>query len=622
MKYLKIILLATTASLSLTFNNCNADPGNINRYVELVYGEHSINALPSVKLDTISMFTMLENASDFVRCRALERVASHLDRATKKHINKKSKAQNHGENISLKEHQQHYVKYEFLQELNQQIESLRCNISGSRYLANTAIDAVWPKGSRKREINDLKQLIIKHIEFEIDEIFSNYKNTLKYFAAQHNVRHAGNVRVPHSAFNYLTKNPALSDKIRNIAHNIDEIASTQGLIVSLLNMAIDAAPDMIAQGIAQGGAMSATMIMSKEDMVKIKAKQAVLAAAQKTSSKNSKVVKKNAGALRDAAIATTKKHAKHVTSKDYADSQKAANANISYIKKGVSGYQDRRSYLINYPTQEACDYWKLSKAKCNQQQSDSNNNIVEADMLFAQGAIDTTGIEDAWYKSTGQQSEPWYSLYGSKLGNWLFNANNQQFIQTTKNHLLPDFATASQSNIFTEYVAPKRNYTIEQEVTIVDVSYPFFAGLMFNKGRHVSAVQIRTYQYRLFGLYGDNPKSGPEIKAVFAEDDTRKSNAEQSIPTLKKAVTLPVLATLNKELATTLKSDPLTFIFVVDNDQTMITLSLYQKVDGERKKLGSWTKAGLDSFLTLFHGVGFMSPGCISSWSLPKITIK
>ena len=45
---------------------------------------------------------------------------------------------------------------------------------------------------------------------------------------------------------------------------------------------------------------------------------------------------------------------------------------------------------------------------------------------------------------------------------------------------------AAQTTIFTEYITSEKEYTIEAEITLVDCTYPFFAGIVFNKARWVS----------------------------------------------------------------------------------------------------------------------------------------
>ncbi|MBT5345869.1 hypothetical protein HOK96_02390 [bacterium] len=606
----------------------HADTGNTNRYVDIVYGQDGLNESPAVIQRITRLANLLEGSSDYQLSKALTQVDCELAKQIDK-IQKKIKlAHNTKASVNYQEHQHLLLAKTLKSELAKRLYKYKKTWGQfTEKVLKTALDTITPNSDRNKQIKELTSLFLEHLTFEREHIFNDYKRTLQYMAGIENISTLGNVYTPDRLFLYLKLDATAWGKIRHMAKNITESVNPQGLLITwIIETAIDAAPEMIVQGVAQGAGMSATIQFSKEDMAKAKAAQAKLKKASDDSKANIKTQKSMATKLQKAAVKNAKSSV-NVSKSDYLAAQQASNQSIAYTARGISGHNDRRAFLVDYPTEQVCKELQWSDKKCAQNQSASAKTVMQADVQFEAAKMLTPGLSDSWYDILGN--------IGSITGHWIYDQGNKQFIQaamgrpfyqkpTKKNPKpAPQFASASLNNIFTEYVAPSRSYTISTDVTLVQATYPFFVGVQFNRGRHVSGAKARQYQYRLFGIYGDLKKDGsPELKIVFGSDDTRKSQTTQAVPTLQKAIERTPLATIDTAISKQIGTDPITLSFEIDTTWGQARLTLYQKLGEQKNKIGRWIEPGLDDFMSIFHGIGLMSPGCSSIWSVPNVSIK
>jgi hypothetical protein len=207
---------------------------------------------------------------------------------------------------------------------------------------------------------------------------------------------------------------------------------------------------------------------------------------------------------------------------------------------------------------------------------------------------------------------PWYNVFQNS---WLFDKTSMKFIQQS---IIPfgSVYEAAQNSIFTEYITGKKKYVIEAEISIIDVTYPFFAGIIFNKARWLSGSEERMQQYRLVGLYGSIDKT---IVLTFAQ--TNIQPATDGSPTIttplaqiSNAQTRPLLYKLSQEDIGELSKNPLTLILQIETSLLRVGIILFKKEGDQKKQLASTTIENLDPSqsrsLFWYHGIGCMSPGC------------
>ena len=97
----------------------------------------------------------------------------------------------------------------------------------------------------------------------------------------------------------------------------------------------------------------------------------------------------------------------------------------------------------------------------------------------------------------------WYNVFQINSSDWEYDPEHNSFWQNGLSIFDPTNPQgAQQDHIFTDYSSPKAQYEIEVECRLINATYPFFAGIMFNKARWISAVPERYLQSRMVGIYG------------------------------------------------------------------------------------------------------------------------
>jgi len=240
---------------------------------------------------------------------------------------------------------------------------------------------------------------------------------------------------------------------------------------------------------------------------------------------------------------------------------------------------------------------------------------------------------------TPNNGTTWYNIFGRSYPtqqDWEFDPDLQAFAQrgplgaqpsSVINNLSQQWlddqskvnsAVAEFNQIFTEYYTTQSSYTIKIQVTLINCSYPFFAGILFNKARWLSGSPDRMYSYRLVGLYGT--KSGKTPRIGFYGGQTISTNVGGlTIPTttlnaITTGTNLP-LYTLPSTVTSLVGKDPVTFIITLAVQESTVTAVLdLVNSDNSTKTLFSSPLAELDSqesqLLFWYHGIGFMAPGC------------
>lgn len=231
----------------------------------------------------------------------------------------------------------------------------------------------------------------------------------------------------------------------------------------------------------------------------------------------------------------------------------------------------------------------------------------------------------------------WFNIY--QYGDWEFDAQRNSFWQ---NGLIPfgtpfwqatettdksTISDPSQNSIFTEYISNDASYNIVVECTLINCTYPFFVGVMFNRARWISGDPERLWQYRLFGLYGHqttaNEPSTRSINLGFAQQIiTTEDKKEKIISPLEQIISsnkmLPYA--LPKADVDFLVKDSITFVFditinIVDKTPSEVVLN-FSKKNGPQ--LYRTTISNLNPYLAIFNGIGFMASGCQAEFKIIK----
>lgn len=222
----------------------------------------------------------------------------------------------------------------------------------------------------------------------------------------------------------------------------------------------------------------------------------------------------------------------------------------------------------------------------------------------------------------------WYNIY--QYGDWEFDAKHNSFWQNgliafgipfwqaTAKTDQSRISDPSQNSIFTEYISNAATYDIVIECTLINVQYPFFVGILFNRARWISADPERIWQYRLVGLYGtqfaDNKRL---INLCFAQQILANLNKQENIISPLQQITMSnkSLFTLPAIDAQTLLNDAITYRFEIKTSPTSVTITLK---NNKGVQLYSNTLVNLDSYLAIFNGIGFMAAGCQAEFKIIK----
>ncbi|HVW99778.1 MAG TPA: hypothetical protein VHA52_05020 [Candidatus Babeliaceae bacterium] len=270
------------------------------------------------------------------------------------------------------------------------------------------------------------------------------------------------------------------------------------------------------------------------------------------------------------------------------------------IQKNTNIVQDRLNQEIIYLNQSI----SLDRPRMNYLAPFSQR--VMYDRLFAVARMNNS------------DTNPWYNIY---QGSWLYNHQKNSF---TQHSIVPLQAqSAQQNNIFTEYIPSEIPYTIEVDITLVSVTYPFFAGLQFNQARWIAGSIERMQSFRALGIYGQREGGQNSIELRFGQSSITvaegKITSKSGLDNIINNNDPTVLFKLPVQIVESLGKDPLTFRLTVKNDMLAVTVTL-NKVADTVEQLFTQTVTSLDAqqskALFFYHGIGFFSPGCQASFNL------
>ncbi len=200
------------------------------------------------------------------------------------------------------------------------------------------------------------------------------------------------------------------------------------------------------------------------------------------------------------------------------------------------------------------------------------------------------------------------------VGNWEYDENSDSFWQMSNVAIAQK---AFNNSIFTEWISRAGSYEIACDITLYQVSYPFFAGIMFNKARWISGNESRLQKYRLFGLYAD---ANQNINVCFVEamqtaQATAQSGAVWSYPWDQIVAGSGILKTKNlKNLVQNVQKYPILMHIKIKNSATSIQYKFWLSTEEEPVNYASIKSK--NTSLYLYHGIGFMAPGTVSEFKL------
>ena len=266
----------------------------------------------------------------------------------------------------------------------------------------------------------------------------------------------------------------------------------------------------------------------------------------------------------------------------------------------------------------------LQAVSLNQPQSHYMSNGSLIDQFFTLGTMYTP------------DGHIWKNVF--PVGNWQYDETTDSFWQMTNQPLLtpetnstthvtaPTAHKAPNNAIFTEWISRKPSYEILCELTLYQVSYPFFVGVIFNKARWISGEMDRLQQYRLFGLYGDSNK---KIQACYGEQYMPSKPSKQiATPTTTPQPLYPLQQiisgvgaqpfTINQTVFANLQQQPVTFKIKIITSPETIKCKIWHATATEPQAFV--TIKSHDVNLYLYHGFGFMAPGAIAQFKIMKPT--
>lgn len=420
-------------------------------------------------------------------------------------------------------------------------------------------------------IKTTAQQIIEYIHLECEQIFTKPKEKYYFLAAQRG-------RKLPSLINFWT-NPH-GEKVLQTQHTTNDQVETQGIIMDM--------------GIMVGTQMGATLA---NDSVNTEEKQLEdsMTAAGKAIQANIKGFQSNAQSRQQKelqSVMTAFSTAEKQSQQNTKNAQETSQAEQLYLYKNISIQKPQTNYLFGQ---------------------------IDFDQLFSLGTMLTP---------TGAV---WKNPFA--VGDWEYDSETNSFWQ---NQISDVYATAkgadgsqtksdakaANNSIFTEYFTNKAQYNIAGEITIYKVSYPFVAGIMFNKARWISGDIDNLRKCRMLAIYGT---SSSDLGVYFAEQYTL-TDAQIKATKSTSPTQTPLQQILNKKVAKkvsisknafkNISFEPVTFKFSIETSPTAIAFKLWNATQAEPKT--SINISQLDLHLFIYNGIGFICPGAVAEFKLTQ----
>lgn len=267
-----------------------------------------------------------------------------------------------------------------------------------------------------------------------------------------------------------------------------------------------------------------------------------------------------------------------------------SNLELNYLYQNISIDQPQQNYIFNQ---------------------------IQFDQLFSLGTMLTP------------QGPLWKNPFS--VGDWEYESTSNSFWQyqsspisnqsTDSSGTVTTSSLQAENNaIYAEYFTTAPSYTIAGTISLQSVSFPFFAGIIFNKSRWISGDFEAIRKCRMIGIYG---KSNTDVGIYFAQqytmtdaqikanpnDDPIQTPLQQIINNkVNKQINLPATVFTN------LQNGPITFNYEITNSPTMVTFKLWT---GSNAPI-TITMNNLDPTIYMYHGIGFICPSAVAQFSLTQ----
>lgn len=227
----------------------------------------------------------------------------------------------------------------------------------------------------------------------------------------------------------------------------------------------------------------------------------------------------------------------------------------------------------------------------------------------------------------GTVPNAWRNIY--RTGNWQYLPANNTFCQLALAPITGNAVTAQANqvlgnSIFREYI-PIQSLMYKYSIgcTLYTYQYPFFIGLLFNKGRWISGVPDRQQQMRFAGLFG-----APNNKIYFVCEESKISSTQeikQGVPSTQspfyRILSNPNAYTLQKNLfspgtlpcSLTINATSYDVVHPTLANTFTATLTTNNVIPPVSCSI---THRNCSSNIGLFHDLGFVSAGCIGSFTI------
>ena len=280
----------------------------------------------------------------------------------------------------------------------------------------------------------------------------------------------------------------------------------------------------------------------------------------------------------------------------------------------ITSFSQAQTSIANETTQAQND----AQAEITYLSSMTSLDVPQSKLLMSTLTFDAAFEQANMFTPAGPT---WRNI--NFVGDWEFDPATKSFWQYNLIDSTKSGSTSAAANnyIFTEFLTNNSSYEIDCDITPYAVSYPFYAGILFNKARWISGDTSGLQKYRTIGIYG---ASKSDIGIYYAEQyyDTETDFFSSDATTVHRplsqifAGTAQKIGTVDVADFNTLSSTDLTYSFQITTSADTVVVTFGKK--GEATTTETITSKSPTSFV--YHGLGFISPGAAAQYALNKPT--
>ena len=420
----------------------------------------------------------------------------------------------------------------------------------------------------KNTLSQTSQMFVDYVEILNEKVFTKYETTLAFFVNQ-------KIKKLPSCMDFF-QNPDIRTTIKE---NSQILGSKKKAKTQFL--------EMIAMAALCAASNYSNMWISAADQkeaAKEAAKQTQMMHAETTFLKavyaRTKTLRKNIG--------NQLTEERNILSKKYGIMSERHNEESTYLHRSVNNSPSKKLYLVEGSIYAA----------------------TADDEIFSAAIMETPNNDYKWFN--------WH-----QHGDWEYCSETNSFFQNT---IETYTNTGTYNGIFvSDYIPTNGQYIIEAGINLIDVSYPFFAGIMFNKARFIPGNPERFDQFRILGLYGtqSDPKdpNTREITLQFAQQKIEIISGQERIHSpLEELGKLDTSKDYYYKFSSpdvqALDIHPQSYILQIIPGETSLRFSLTKNGAGSSLISKTITIPTLQP--TMYHDIGFMAPGCAAEFKLTK----